>query len=165
MARPSASPFPPAPDGSDEIASDRSTRQRILTVLIVEDNATDILVINDILRECNLNARVEIARNGSEALSFLQRSANDEQEPCPGLVLLDLNLPGVGGIEVLKRIRSRSRRVPVIVITSSDSAEDRGAVQKLNADAYFRKPTSLTAYLELGQVIQRVLGLHSEPGA
>ncbi|HEX4230232.1 MAG TPA: response regulator [Bryobacteraceae bacterium] len=130
----------------------------------MEDNATDIFVIQDILRECNLNARVEIARSGPAALSFLQTICSDEREPCPRLVLLDLNLPGIGGIEILQRIRAGTRcgQVPVIIITSSESEEDRRAVQKLNADAYFRKPTSLTAYLELRQVILRVLASQSK---
>jgi CheY-like chemotaxis protein len=152
------------PEDSADAASERPSRQRIPAVLLVEDNATDILVISDILEECNLNARVEVTHSGPQALSFLKRIDNEEREHCPTLVLLDLNLPGIGGIEVLRRIRSETRcsRVPVIIITSSESEEDRRAVRELNADAYFKKPTSLAAYLELGQVIRRVLGLEAK---
>ena len=132
----------------------------MLTVLLVEDNSTDLFVIKEVLAQCRVNARLQIARDGQAALSYLQAVANDSRLPCPGLALLDLNLPGIAGIEVLKAIRNgpRCERIPVIVVTSSDSNADREVARQLGADAYFRKPTSLDAYFDLPDVIRRVLG-------
>ncbi len=117
------------------------------------------MVVREVLKECGFEFRLHIAANVADALKFLQNASGNEAAPCPGLVLLDLNLPGIFGIEVLKEIRSGARcnRIPVIVVTSSGSEEDRGAARKWGADAYFKKPTSLAAYLELAQVIHRVL--------
>jgi CheY-like chemotaxis protein len=72
---------------------------------------------------------------------------------------LDLNLPKISGIEVLQQLRAGSpcRRTPVIVVTSSTAEGDRAAVQRLGAEAYFQKPKSLAAYMQLAGLIKRVL--------
>lgn len=121
--------------------------------------------MREVLEQCGLNFRLHIAENGQDALEFLQNTADDESVPCPGLVLLDLNLPGISGIEVLKEIRNSTRcnRVPVVIVTSSDSEEDKGATGELGANAYFRKPTSLSEYLELAGVIHQVLRPENKP--
>jgi two-component system, response regulator len=74
-------------------------------------------------------------------------------------VLLDLNLPRISGLEVLRRLRSsgRCRETPVIVVTSSSAAEDRLATQRLGINAYFEKPADLASYRELAEVIRKVL--------
>jgi CheY-like chemotaxis protein len=128
-------------------------------VLLVEDNATDVFVIKEALERSGLDLNLRIARNGQEALLYLQELERAEKPSCPALVLLDLNLPKVGGLEVLRRLRSGSpcSRTPVIVVTSSTAESDRAAVRRLGAEAYFEKPTSLAAYMELGQVVKRIL--------
>jgi CheY-like chemotaxis protein len=128
-------------------------------VLLVEDNPTDVLVIKEALKRSGLNLNLRIASNGEEALRYLEGLAGDEKPSCPALILLDLNLPKVGGIEVLRHLRSTSpcRRTPVIVVTSSAAEADRAAVRRLGAEEYFQKPTSLAAYLELAEVVKRVL--------
>jgi CheY-like chemotaxis protein len=127
-------------------------------VLLVEDNPTDAFVIKEAIEKSGLNLKLRIARDGREALLYLQDLERSEN-PCPALVLLDLNLPNVAGIEVLRHLRSNSpcSRTPVIVVTSSIHEADRAAVQRLGAEAYFHKPTSLSAYMELAQVVKRVL--------
>jgi CheY-like chemotaxis protein len=134
-------------------------------VLLVEDNPTDVFVIKEVLDLCGPNLDVRLVTEGQAAMLYLQELARDEKAPCPALVLLDLNLPKVTGIEVLRALRSSSRcsRIPVIVVTSSSAEPDRVAAQQLGAEGYFQKPTELTAYMELAELIKRVLGTKEEP--
>jgi CheY-like chemotaxis protein len=132
--------------------------------LLLEDNPTDVFVIKEfviqaVLDSCNLNLQVRIAEDGREALQYLQNLDQDDSSPGPALVLLDLNVPKVDGLEVLRHMRhgSRCKRTPVIVVTSSNAEPDRTAAQRLGVEAYFQKPKDLTAYMELAQVIKRVL--------
>ncbi len=135
-------------------------------MLLVEDNPTDVFVIKEAIERSGLNLNLRIARNGQEALLYLQDLAGSEKPSCPALVLLDLNLPKVGGIEVLRHLRSSSlcSRTPVIVVTSSTAETDRAAVRHLGAEAYFQKPTSLSAYMELAEVVKRILRPGEEDG-
>jgi CheY-like chemotaxis protein len=128
-------------------------------VLLVEDNPTDVYVIRRILEESHLNLRIDIVRDGQEALRYFDNLARDESSPCPAVVLLDLNIPKVDGFEVLRKIRSTSRcvRTPVIIVTSSNAQEDRNTAEQLKADAYFKKPADLRAYMELGRLVRGLL--------
>jgi CheY-like chemotaxis protein len=130
-----------------------------LHVLLVEDNQTDVFVIRRVLQECGLGQHVRVATDGQEAVLYLQSIAEGRSSPSPGLVLLDLNVPKVSGIDVLRRLRAgpRWRSTPVIVVTSSVSEQDRKAVENLGAAAYFQKPNDLSAYMQLAQVIKRIL--------
>jgi chemotaxis family two-component system response regulator Rcp1 len=134
-------------------------KPRAPTALLVEDNEMDVFVIREVLDQCGLDVRLRVARDGQEALQYLQDLNEDVKSACPVLVLLDLNLPKVSGIEVLTQLRSATRydRTLVIVISSSNSESDREAAQRLRADAYFRKPADLAAYMELAQVIKHLL--------
>ncbi len=129
-------------------------------VLVVEDNPTDVFVIKEVLERCGPDLDVRLVSNGQDALQYLQELSRDEQTSCPALVLLDLNLPRVTGIDVLRALRSssRCRGIPVIVVTSSSAETDRYAAQQLGAEGYFQKPTELTAYMELAELIKRFLG-------
>lgn len=131
------------------------------TVLLVEDNAMDVLVIREAIRECGLDLRLQIANNGQEALSYLQDLSQDAAQPSPALVLLDLNLPKIAGIEVLRILRADGRwnHIPVIVVTSSGAGEDYLAVERLGAQAYFQKPSDLNSYMKLSELMKSVLGV------
>jgi CheY-like chemotaxis protein len=131
------------------------------TVLLVEDNPIDVFVIKEAIRKSGLKINLRVASDGQDALAYLQDLAMSEKPSCPALVLLDLNLPKVTGIEVLQHLRSVSpcRRTPVIVVSSSTAAADRIAVQRLGAEAYFQKPKNLAAYREVTQLIERLLRL------
>ena len=152
----SALPSPRAHGSSGPSSSgDSGTR----TVLLVEDNPTDVFVINEVIKKSELKLDLRVATDGQEALLYLQELARSEKPSCPALVLLDLNLPKVGGLEILQHLRDESpcSRTPVIVVTSSTAQADRIAVQRLGAEAYFHKPTSLAAYMQLGELIRRLL--------
>jgi CheY-like chemotaxis protein len=141
------------------MSSETSADSGPCTVLLVEANPTDVFVIKEVIEASGLNLKLHIAGDGQEALQYLDDVARNENLSCPALVLLDLNLPKVDGIEVLRHLRTASRcsRTPVVVVTSSTAAEDRAAVLRLGAESYFQKPHWLEAYRELGQVIKRLL--------
>lgn len=125
----------------------------------MEDNPTDVFVISEVIATCGMKLKLHIAKNGEEALRYLQELERSEKSVGPALVLLDLNVPKVAGIEVLRQLRGGSRcsRTPVIVVTSSTAEADREAVQRLGTDGYFQKPQNLGAYMQLGRLIQDVL--------
>ena len=127
-------------------------------MLVVEDNAMDVVVIRRVLRECGLDAGVRVASDGQQALQYLEQLETHQSRDWPALVLLDLNVPRVPGIEILRSLRTRFRiSTRVVIVTSSVSEEDRSATDRLGADAYFQKPNELTAYLGLADVIKRIL--------
>ncbi len=115
-----------------------------------------MFVIKQVLRGCGLDHHVHVASDGQEALRYLEQVADDA---APALVLLDLNIPKIPGIDVLRRLRAESKyQPPVIIVTSSASDADRIAAQNSGAQAYFQKPNDLAAYMELADVIKRILG-------
>ena len=128
-------------------------------MLLVEDNETDVFVIREVLKRSGLNYQLRVATDGQDALRYLDEMAADEKSPGPALVLLDLNVPKVAGLEVLRRLRSRPQfsRTRVVVVSSSDAESDRDAARRLGAEAYFRKPQDLAAYMELANVIRDLL--------
>jgi len=161
---PSASPSPRGRN-KQQAKSEIPAKSEQHTVLLVEDNPTDIFVIKEALEASGLKLDLRIARDGQDALGYLQRTGTVEV-PCPALILLDLNVPKVAGIEVLRKLRtdSRCRRTPVIVVTSSTAETDRTAVERLGAEAYFQKPRNLAAYMELAPLIRKVLQPSAEGG-
>jgi len=157
--RPSVSPSPSDLDKASRPEPQNSASARSI-VLLVEDNPTDILVISEVLKGCGLHSSLRIARDGQTAVKYLRDVMADNAAPCPMLVLLDLNIPKISGIEVLRELRAGSRcnRTPVIIVTSSSAETDRAAARELGADAYFRKPVDLAAYMELANLIRAVIG-------
>jgi CheY-like chemotaxis protein len=138
----------------------------VRTVLLVEDNPTDIYVITEALRKSAVDFKLDIVRDGHEAIKYLQKVGSGPDMPCPDLILLDLNVPKAEGIEVLREIRHRSpcKSTPVVIVTSSIAEPDRVAALSLGAQAYFQKPTDLTAYMELAKVIRDVLNTREDSG-
>jgi two-component system response regulator len=112
-----------------------------------------------VIGRCELDLDIRVVNDGQDALQYVRNLTKAEKSACPALVLLDLNLPKIGGIEILRSLRgcSRCSRIPVIVLTSSTAETDRVAVEQLGAEAYFQKPTSLTAYMQLGKLIKQHL--------
>ena len=125
-------------------------------VLLVEDNPDDEELTVRGLRRTNLSNPVDVARDGQEALDYLYANHDQAAQPLPVVVLLDLHLPRVDGFEVLKRIRAeeRTRRVPVVILTSSSEERDLINGYDLGANSYVRKPVQFeefaTAIAQLG---------------
>ncbi len=128
-------------------------------ILLVEDNADDLELTQLALREAKVVNRLVVARDGVEALDLLFRDGADGGEAlCPVVVLLDLKLPRVDGLQVLERIRgdARTRDLPVVVLTSSDEEEDRHHSYALHVNSYVRKPVDFDRF----QAAVRQLGLY-----
>ena len=122
-----------------------------LRVLLVEDNPDDAELTLRALREHNLANRVKVVSDGVEALDYL-RPDDPENPPADGypkLVLLDLKLPRVGGIEVLRRLKTseRTRMIPVVVMTSSREESDLVASYQLGVNSYIVKPVDFEQFM------------------
>ena len=115
-------------------------------ILLVEDNANDAELTLRALKQRNLANQVHVCRDGAEAVDFFSNGAG----PVPKVVLLDLKLPKVDGLEVLRKLRSsqRTRRLPVVVFTSSSEEEDVISSYSLGANSYVRKPVEFEQFLE-----------------
>lgn len=126
---------------------------------MVEDSATDSFVIAEVLSHCNIPFDLTLLTDGDAALVLLQRAESGDLPSPPDLVLLDLNLPKIPGIQVLAALRKSQScgKVPVVVVTSSDSAGDLQAIAELGVTSYFRKPHSLDAFMSLSEVIKAAL--------
>jgi two-component system response regulator len=123
-------------------------------VLQVEDEAHDVLFLQFAFEQVGVIHPLLVARDGREAISYLQglgMFANREQFPLPGLVLLDLRLPQVPGLHVLKWIRQQPAfvKLPVIVLSSSDQDSDVEAAYRLGANAYVVKPLNMADRIQL----------------
>jgi CheY-like chemotaxis protein len=116
-------------------------------ILLVEDNADDEALTLRALRRSNMVNEVTVAHDGAEALEYLFAGGSASR---PGLILLDLNLPKVDGLEVLRRIRAdeRTEITPVVVLTSSKEQEDVLAGYRCGANGYVRKPVNFADFAE-----------------
>jgi two-component system response regulator len=130
-------------------------------ILLVEDNPDDEALTLRALRKANVRNEVVVARDGVEALEFLFGTgphAGRDTEKLPQVVLLDLKLPRLDGLEVLRRLRAdaRTKILPVVILTSSNEDEDRLAGYQLGANSYVRKPVDFSQFVEA----VRQLGLY-----
>jgi CheY-like chemotaxis protein len=125
----------------------------------VEDNEADAYLIEEALKATKLPVFLHIARNGEQATQFFDRADSESEAPCPALVILDINLPRRPGYEVLRHLR-QSRRcgtAPVIVVSTSNSEEDRARMNELGANGYFRKPSEYEEFMKLADLVRGVL--------
>jgi CheY-like chemotaxis protein len=127
------------------------------TILLVEDNPDDEALTLRALRNNNILNEVTVAHDGQEALDYFF-GASTSGNHTPAVVLLDLKLPKVDGLEVLKRIRAdeRTRTQPIVILTSSKEEQDMLAGYRLGANSYIRKPVDFSQFMEA----VRQLGLY-----
>ena len=128
---------------------------RPIEILLVEDDEGDVLLTTEALEASKITNNMHVARNGEEALRFLRREGEYADAARPDIVLLDLNLPRVDGREVLSQVKSDEdlRRIPIIVLTTSEAEEDIVRSYDLHANAYVTKPGDFNRFL---QVIQSI---------
>jgi two-component system response regulator len=122
-------------------------------ILLVEDNARDMDLTLRALKRHNLANKVTVARDGAEALALIFGDAPDLESPTagkPSLILLDLKLPKVDGLEVLKQIKAdaRTRIIPVVVLTSSNQERDIVESYQLGVNSYIVKPVDFDKFIE-----------------
>jgi two-component system response regulator len=130
-------------------------------ILLVEDNPDDEALTLRALRKANVSNEVVVARDGVEALDYLLstgRHAEAAARPTPQVILLDLKLPKVDGLEVLRRLRAdeRTRLLPVVILTSSNEEQDLIEGYRLGANSYVRKPVDFGHFADA----VRQLGLY-----
>jgi CheY-like chemotaxis protein len=123
-------------------------------ILLVEDNEMDVELILDGFKEARLGNRIQVARDGGEALDYLfgkGEYADRAAYPLPDLVLLDLKMPGIDGHEVLRRVKQseKLKRIPVIILTSSSDEGDRAMSYDNGANSYLVKPVSFDAFTDI----------------
>ena len=118
-------------------------------ILLVEDNPGDVLLTEEALSEAKVANDVHVARDGEEAMAFLRRESGFTDAPRPDLILLDLNLPRKDGREVLAEVKADPalRRIPVIVLTTSEAEEDILRSYDLHANSYVTKPLDIDDFL------------------
>ncbi len=116
-------------------------------ILLVEDNSDDEILALRALKKNNIFNEIKIARDGAEALDYLDEIAAGGD--LPEVILLDLKLPKINGLEVLKAIRRnpRTQLLPVVILTSSDEEKDRIHGYQLGANSYIRKPVDFNQFV------------------
>lgn len=124
------------------------------TILLVEDNADDIELALTGLQEINCDFHVEVACDGKTALSYLFDNTAMESEEAknkPDLILLDIKLPDMNGFDLLKQVRANksSKRIPVVIFSSSDEASDISRGYDLGANSYLQKPLSYDTFTQV----------------
>ena len=124
---------------------------RLLNVLLVEDNPGDIRLMREALRDGVAKKKLDAVEDGEEALAYLRREAPYADKPTPDLIFLDLNLPKKDGREVLIEIKrdDQLRRIPVVILTTSEAERDVSRAYELHANCYIKKPTDLDEYMEV----------------
>jgi chemotaxis family two-component system response regulator Rcp1 len=125
--------------------------EMLKTVLLVEDSLGDTRLAMEAFRETNKSVKLHLVRDGLAALAYLRREGKYADATRPDLILLDLNLPKMGGREVLAQIKADEslKTIPTIVLTTSVAPEDIHECEKLQANSYFRKPVGFEKYDEL----------------
>lgn len=122
--------------------------QQPIEILLVEDNPGDIELTQEAFLTAHIPTDIQVVRDGDEALDYLYRSIQYEKAKRPDLILLDLNMPGKNGKEVLAIIKKEEalKDIPVIILTSSEAEMDIAKSYELHANAYIVKPSSLQQF-------------------
>lgn len=130
---------------------------RTLNLLIVDDDPKQVRLMETLMQELGLLHRCYHAMSGAQALAFLKRLTPFEDAPRPQLILLDLNMPGMNGYEVLREIKSDPlfRSIPVVMLSCSGALKDVDACYGEHANAYVQKPLDLEGNLQIVREIDR----------
>ncbi len=135
-------------------------------ILLVEDNEDDIALTRRALEKTNFKSDVVVAHDGQEAIDFLfEQKATDQEPNLPIVMLLDLNMPKIGGLEVLRRLRSneRTKNMPIVVLTTSDEQNDISESYNLGANSYIQKPLDMNDFFIAIQDLQSYWMNHNTP--
>jgi len=127
------------------------------TILLVEDNLADAGLVREALEEHGVRGELLIVTDGDRAVRYLQALENGPE--CPDLIIIDLNLPKLSGLEVLERMgkTEKCRQITTVVLSSSDAHEDRDEALRLGARRYLPKPLRLDEFLALGGVFRELI--------
>jgi CheY-like chemotaxis protein len=125
-------------------------------ILLVEDSPADIVLTREIFEESRIMANLHVVEDGQSAMDFLHRAAGYENAITPDLILLDLNLPKKGGIEVLQEIKDDPdlRRIPVVMLTTSDDERDVLKSYNRYANSYITKPIDFEQFTQVVRALE-----------
>jgi CheY-like chemotaxis protein len=131
----------------------RSLHMNRKTILLVEDNPQDELLILRVLKKMNLANQIDVVRDGQQALDYLFNEgefSDQADKRLPTVVMLDIGLPRLSGLEVLSRLRAdpRTRLQPIVILTSSDEERDRAKSYEHGANSFVRKPLDFAEFAE-----------------
>jgi chemotaxis family two-component system response regulator Rcp1 len=139
-------------------------------IVLVEDNPADVELVRMALKEAGLDCDLTVLEDGAEALAMVRRreSHPGEFHPrfIPDLIVLDLNLPKKGGLEVLEAIRANCdfARTPVAILSSSSSPRERARIEEFGVDRFITKPLDLEGFLEIGLILKGLLRAEAAVG-
>lgn len=125
--------------------------RRSVEILLVEDNWSDAVMVRNALKEARVDNNLSIADSGEEALKFLAKEGAHQAAPTPDIILLDLNMPGMGGIPTLRKIKSSDayKHIPVIALTGSHSPDDVREVYANQGNCYLVKPIDVAEFMDV----------------
>lgn len=128
----------------------------LMQILLVEDNAADVRLTQEALKDAKILNELHVARDGVEAMDFLQRRGDHADAPRPDIVILDLNLPRMDGKEVLAEMKGDAdlRSIPVAVLTTSDAEIDVLESYDLGANCFLTKPVDLDQFLKVVRAVE-----------
>ena len=127
-----------------------SDRAEPIDVLLVEDDEGDVLMTKEAFEYYKIRNRLHVVSDGEQALQFVRRTGPFADAPRPGLILLDVNLPRVSGMEVLEQLKQDDEllMIPVIMLTTSQAAEDIVRSYSLHANAFISKPVDFEHFID-----------------
>jgi CheY-like chemotaxis protein len=134
----------------------RGLNGRPVEILLVEDNEGDIGLVEEVFEEGRINNNLSVAEDGEEAMMFLHKEGQFTNATRPDLILLDLNLPGKDGREVLKEVKVDDdlKKIPVVVLTTSKAEEDILKSYDLHANSYITKPVDFDQFINVIKSIE-----------
>ncbi|HXI09606.1 MAG TPA: response regulator [Thermodesulfobacteriota bacterium] len=127
-----------------------------IEILMVEDNPSDVRLTIEAFKDAKVSNRMHVTVDGDDAMAFLRREGGYSNAPRPDLILLDLNLPKKNGREVLAEIKADPdlKRIPVVVLTTSDDEKDILAAYDLHVNAYVKKPVDLDQFISIVEAVE-----------
>jgi len=134
-----------------------AARSKDIHVLLIEDDPGDVLMTREAFEICAISSTLHVVGDGEQAMHFLHRAGQFAGAPRPGLILLDLNLPRRGGLELLAEVKADHDllTIPVVVLTTSQARTDITASYQLHANAYITKPVSFDLFTEAIRQVDR----------
>ena len=131
----------------------------MVRILVAEDNPGDVLLLREALRHSQVACELIVAEDGEKAFQLLEKAASLAQSSRPDLIVLDVNLPKRSGKDVLRWVRSKPElaAIPVVLLTSSASPDDKAEAMLLGANLYVQKSSNLDEVLKLGPTMENLL--------
>jgi chemotaxis family two-component system response regulator Rcp1 len=147
--------------GSTGVSMKHASAVRAARILVIEDNASDVFLLNRALKKQDFPFELVRLLNGGEALAFIRRQGAYAEAAIPDLILMDLNLAKYTGEDILREIRAVKHLagVPVCVWSSSQSRRDQCVLKNLGVSQFITKPSGLDQFMEIGKTIKQLLGV------